>query len=316
MNTTARARTLRRSPRATALIVAAAIFGTGLLLAGCGGASPTSTAASPSSAQPIGGLGAEGAPAAPTAAAGAGRSAAVQAIRLAPSSQSIIYTASLSVQAKDVTGAARRAVAIVNAAGGYTSSEQESLKPGNHALAVVSLQLKIPVGQYSAALGQLSALGTQTSLSQQAQDVTQQVADVSSRVTSAQAAITQLRALLRRAGSVSSLLGVQDQINGEESSLEALLAQQRALAHETTFATVSLRLVSHHPKAVKGKKKEHGFVAGLSAGWHALRLLVSGLLTGLGAALPFALIAALAGGIAYGGRRRVIRRRSGPTAAQ
>ena len=315
MNTTARARALRRAPRAATLIIAAALSGTGLLLAGCGGGASTASSAG-TAHRSVNGFGAQAAPAQAVpspAARDAGVPTGSRATRLALSSQSIIYTASLTVQAKDVAAAARRAVAIVNAAGGYTSNEHESLRPGKHALAVVSLQLKFPVAQYRAALGQLSALGTQTSLNTQAQDVTQQVADVSSRVTSAQAAITQLRALLRRAGSVSSLLGVQDQINAEESSLESLLAQQRALAHETTFATVSLLLVSHHPKVVKGKK--HGFLAGLSAGWHALRLVVSGLLTGLGAALPFALIAALVGGIAYGSRR-LIRRRSRPTAAQ
>ena len=76
--------------------------------------------------------------------------------------------------------------------------------------------------------------------------MTQQVADVTSRVASAQAAIAQLRALLRQAGSVSALLDVQEQINSQESDLEALQAQQRALARATTFATVSLLLVSHH----------------------------------------------------------------------
>jgi Domain of unknown function (DUF4349) len=316
MNATARARTLRRPLRATTLIIAAAISGTGLLLAGCSNGAPGAASSHPAQRSFAG----EAAPAAPTAGAGAGARAglpaATQATLLVPNSQSLIKTASLTVQAKDVSRAARQAVTIAQAAGGYTANEQESLKPGNHALAVVSLQLKIPVAQYDAALGQLSALGTPTSLTRQAQDVTQQVADVSSRVTSAQVAITQLRALLRRAGSVTSLLGVQDQINAEESSLEALIAQQQALAHETTFGTISLQLVGHHPKAVKAKKKKHGFVAGLSAGWHALRLVVSGLLTGLGAALPFALIAALGGGIAYGGRRRVLRRRSRPTAAQ
>jgi Domain of unknown function (DUF4349) len=134
-------------------------------------------------------------------------------------------------------------------------------------------------------------------------------------VASAKAAITQLRALLRRAGSVSGLLGVQDQINAEESQLEALQAEQRALGHETTYATVSLRLVSKHAPSVVAKRGSHGFLAGFSAGWRALRVATSWLLTAAGTVLPFALIAALAGGIALGGRRRVLRRRTGPTTA-
>jgi Domain of unknown function (DUF4349) len=322
MNTTARARVFRRPPHAaTTLIIAAAIWSTGLLLAGCSGPPTAARSAVGGSAAhaAAGSFGTNGTAAAPapSAAAIAGQPAASQATRLLLSSQSLIQTASMTVRANDVATAAAKAVAIAQASGGYTANEQESLTRGRHASAVVSLQLKIPAAQFSAALSQLSALGAQTAFSQQAQDVTQQVADVGSRVTSAQAAIAQLRALLRRAGSIPSLLGVQDQINAEESSLEELLAQQRTLSRQTTFATVSLLLVSHHPKVVKARKKaHHGFVAGLSAGWRVLRLVVSALLTGLGAALPFALIAGLAGGIMYGGRRRALRRRSRPTAAQ
>ena len=110
------------------------------------------------------------------------------------------------------------------------------------------MQLKIPVASYPATLGQLaSRLGTQLSLQQQAQDVTQQVADVNSQVTSDEAAIAQLRALLSHAGSVGDLLSVQNQINDEESSLESMQAQQRALSHETSYATVTLTLLG--PKA-------------------------------------------------------------------
>ena len=63
--------------------------------------------------------------------------------------------------------------------------------------------------------------------------MTQQVADVSSLVSSQQAAISALRGLLRHAANVGQLLQVQQQISADESSLESLQAQQRALDHET-----------------------------------------------------------------------------------
>ena len=319
MNITARAHALG-SLRAITVLFAAAIGGTGLLLAGCSQGSPASSASS-------GGFTTSAAPAsaAKPAASGAGRSpasgaagGAAQAASLTLASPSIIYTASLTVQAANVTAAASTAASTAAAAGGYVSSQQESVRPGQHAVSSASLQLKIPAAAYPATLGRLTvSLGQLTSLSRQAEDVTQQVADVGSRVASAQAAIVQLRALLSRAGSVGGLLNVQDQINAQESSLEALLAQQRALSGQTSYATVTLHLVSHHRQAVKGKRKRNGrgFIAGLSGGWRALRLAVSGLLTVLGAVLPFAVVVALACGIGYGGRRRVLRRRSGPTAA-
>jgi hypothetical protein len=136
---------------------------------------------------------------------------------------------------------------------------------------------------------------------------------VNSRVASAQAAIKQLRALLSKAGSVGELLNVQETINRQESSLEALLAQQRALAHETSYATVTAFLVAHHERAVpKPAKTSPGFLAGLRGGWHALVTVVGWLVTVLGSVLPFLIPIAVLAAIAVGGRRRLGRRKAPP----
>jgi Domain of unknown function (DUF4349) len=325
MNTASRARAFRGPLRTTTLVFAALMSGAALLLAGCSG----SPAGSPRSASAHGAVSSGAGVAAVPAPGHAGASAsspASQASQLALASQSIIYTASLTILTKNVTAAATRAIAIVIAEGGYVSSEQATINPRDPARSTVSLQLKIPVAKYAGTLSTLStALGRQTSLTQRAQDVTQQVADVSSLVSSAQAAITQLQALLKQAGSISALLTVQQQISTQESSLEALQAQQRALARETSYATVSMTLLSPHQAHAKKKARKttrrRGFVAGFAAGWRGLRLIGSGILTGLGAALPFSVLAAVLAAAGYAGRRhlrrlrRWARRGTRPTAA-
>jgi hypothetical protein len=230
-----------------------------------------------------------------------------------PAGQAIVYTASLTVRADDVRAAAARAAQLASSAGGYVSSETARFSHRHPADGTISIQLKIPVAGYQATLAALSArLGTRISLSQRAQDVTQTVADVTSRVASAQAAIAQLRLLLGRAGSVSSLLMVQDQINAQESDLEALQSQQRALAHETTYGTVSVLLMSQvPPPATRPVKIAGGFTAGLAAGWRALRELTSWLLTGVGALLPFLALVIAAAYASYRGWRWLARHRSG-----
>jgi hypothetical protein len=292
MNTSLRARGFRGPLRTTTLTCAGLMSGAALLLSGCSQGSAAGSA----------GLAASGRAAAPSAAS-SGSASASQAARLALSGQNIIYTANLTVRAKNVTSAANRAASIVTAAGGYVSGEQSSVDPADRTRSTVSLQLKIPVAVYPATLHTLSAvLGTQTSLARRAQDVTERVADVTSRVTSAQDAITQLQALLKRAGSVSGLLSVQEQINTEESGLEALQAQQRALARETSYATVSVTLMSQH-RTTAAERKSHGFLAGLGAGWRGLRLALSWLLTVLGAVLPFAVVAIAVTAAGYTARR-------------
>ena len=294
----------------------ALLAGACLLAAGCsaGGSSSTSSGmAQPRAA--AGGSAAHGLAAsgpavngsAASGPAGPGTSLTVQ-----PAASSIIYTASVTVRATNLTRAASQATQLARAAGGYVSSENTALNRAHPDRSTISLQLKIPASAYPATLGALSSqLGTRLAMSQHALDVTQTVADVTSRVTSAQAAISQLRALLRHAGSVSSLLTVQNQINDQESSLESLLAQQRALTHETSFATVTMLLVAsphagHHAR----HQAAGGFVSGLKAGWHGLVRAVSVVLTGAGAALPFAVLAAVLAYPAYRTRRWYLHRRS------
>src|SRR5580704_13458934 len=216
------------------LTIGSVLLGGGMFLAGCSAAS--SNSANSGSASSSGAKAASGqagpAPAltpAGSAAAGSTPGGTGTTALLAPAS-SIIYTAQLTVRADNVSSAADQAAQIAEDVGGYVSSETASADPDHPSEATASVQLKIPVASYRVTLGQLtSRLGTQLSLQQQAQDVTQQVADVNSQVTSDEAAIAQLRALLSHAGSVGDLLSVQNQINDEESSLESMQAQQRAL---------------------------------------------------------------------------------------
>jgi len=304
-----------------ALAIGSAVLGGGMFLAGCSGSSSSSSSASGTSARSA--AGSEALPATAAAAGVAGQNAAGgqpgstgTTARLAPAGD-IIYTAQLTIRAPSVSSATTRAAQIAAGAGGYVSDETTSANPDHPAESTASVQLKIPVASYPATLSQLSTgLGTQLALRQQTQDVTQQVADVNSQVTSDQAAIAALRALLSHAGSVSGLLSVQNQINAEETSLESMLAQQRALSHETSYATVTLTILGPKAKPVVHRPKAPPSLAGgLGAGWHALRVTVSWTLAILGAVAPFAVVAALAALLIYGGRRWVIHRRPKTPAA-
>lgn len=309
----------RRTIRRKAVIGTGAALGACacLLLAACSGGSPSASTASGVSA---------GAPASSERMAlpGAAPNHAAPSMQAsltklpAPAGQSIIYTASLTVRASDVRAAAAHAAQLATAAGGYVATETTLLDHAHPARATVRIQLKIPVAAYQPTLAALaSRLGTRLSESQRAQDVTLTVADVSSRVASAQAAIAQLRHLLARAGSVSSLLMVQDQINTEQANLEALQSQQRALAHETTYGTVSVLLVSRQPPpAARPVKLAGGFTGGLAAGWHALRQVTSWLLTAFGALLPFSVFVIVAAFLVFRGRRWLARRKAGPAPAE
>jgi hypothetical protein len=301
----------------TAVSWAALLTGAGLLIGGCSAASSgggASAAAAPKAAVAphralafAGGTTTHGqAISGPATATGA---------RLLPISRAMIMTASLTVRVPSARQASAAAMSYVTGIGGYTAGEQAQLSPAARQRQTVSITLKVPQVVYGQALSHLSRLGRATSLQQQSTDVTQQVADVTSRVTSQQDAIAQLRALLKRAGSVSGLLDVQRQIASDESSLEALQAEQRALDRETSYATISLLLLGPQPHAVRHHHHHAspgGFVGGLTTGWHGLRHATTWVLTALGALLPFAAALAVIGVAGLIIWRRVARRRTAP----
>lgn len=286
-------RAFSRVRAAASAVLAACVC---VIIAGCAGGG--SSAASGTSAAAGAGVPAS----LPRAAAQAPHSlpAGQQLASLLRGSQSIIWTATVTLRSRDVSSAAALAGQLATAHLGYVASESTDINPGHPGRSTVDLTLKVPVSAFQATLTALSSgrFGTQLSLTRRAQDVTQAVADIGSRVASARAAIAQLRALLAKAGSVGDLLDVQDQIDQEESSLEALQAQQRALSGQVAYATVSVLLegkaVVHH------RKPATGFLAGLAAGWRAFMQVVAWLLTGLGAALPFLIVAVIA---CFGGYR-------------
>lgn len=317
--------------RITAVSWAVLLTGTGLFIAACGAASSSGSASvsSGSGAEPAPAAGAANgntahraalsarAPAKEAFSGALGSKTTVTGAKLAPISQSIIMTANLTVRVTNAGRQAAAAMSYVTGAGGYTAGEQAQLSPSPQQRQSVSMTLKVPQADYGTALNHLSGLGKPLSLQQQSVDVTQQVADVASRVTSEQDAIVQLRGLLKRTANVTGLLEVQQQISSDESSLEALQAQQRALDRETSYATISLLLLGPKPHAATDHHhhaREGGFLGGLKSGWHGLGHATTWVLTVLGAVLPFLVALVILGAVGYLLWRRFGRRRAAPAA--
>lgn len=275
--------------------LAAALAGLAILLAGCGGGDEST----------MGGAG-DVAPAAPEAApqpaAEADRSVArdgaaepgrpepgqAETVKITREERSIIYVADMTVRVKDITTAADKAKQIVNGAGGHLAAEESSSYGQENGSA--TLTFKIPPSAYPGVLDRLSKeLGTRESLRQSTEDVTEQVADVESRLASARSALESLRALLKKANTIGEVLEVEREIANREAELESLQARQKALAAQTSMATLTLRLIG--PLApVPEPEEPGGFLDGLEAGWEALVATVRVALVVLGALLPWLLV--------------------------
>ncbi|GAA3025091.1 DUF4349 domain-containing protein [Streptosporangium longisporum] len=283
----------RYGPRA-----AVALAGLALLVTACGGGAMTSSdAVAPAAPAAGSGSGSDGGSEAgsarrqapgETAAKVESRDEAAKPgqVEVVPQDRAIVYTAEMTVRAKDVTAAADTARRVVTAAGGYLAMERSDSRSEGEGSA--TLVFKIPPGNYPGTLDRLGReLGTRESLTQNTEDVTEEVADVESRLKSARAALESLRTLLKRANTIGEVLQVERELSDRESELESLQARQKSLAAQTSVATLTLNLVG--PAAVVKQEEEEpsGFLEGLRKGWSAFVTAVKVGLTLLGVLLPW-----------------------------
>lgn len=225
-----------------------------------------------------------------------------------------IRTAQLTVtvsDAKAVNARADGAVDLAERVGGEVESDDRS--SGRYATA--TLRLRVPPAELESALRTLSSFGKPASREASSRDVTGQVADVKSRVESAQRAIARLRVLYDGAARVSDVIAIEQELSTREADLESLQAQQRALAGQTSLATITLVLRASPAAAKPVADDRSGFLGGLSRGWDAFTSFFAGLATGVGAVLPFLALLAVLGLVLRAAVARIRRRRPAPQPA-
>ncbi|MBF8190150.1 DUF4349 domain-containing protein [Nonomuraea sp. K274] len=243
----------------------------------------------------------------------AGQAGIVSDVKVTQQDRQVIYTGRTTVRAEQVTAAAAQAKEIATAAGGYLAKEESDAASGTRESA--TLEFKIPPAKYAEVLGRFGKeLGKQISVNQSTQDVTLQMADVESRLKSAQQALDSLRTLLKRADTIGQVLDVEREISTREADLESLQAQQKELSTQVSMATLTLRLVGPAAAVEEPEEEAAGFLGGLRAGWRALVSFAKVLLTVVGAAVPWLIVALPLLALAiYLVRRARTRRPTAPT---
>ncbi|WP_328991762.1 DUF4349 domain-containing protein [Kribbella sp. NBC_01245] len=208
--------------------------------------------------------------------------------------RSIVRTGFLTIEAGEITPAREKVAAIVAGQRGMIASEHGGFDPDSKA-GTAQLVVRVPSSAYDATVRRLTAeVGKVKEVRQESTDVTEQVVDVESRISTQRAALNRMRTLLTKANTIGEIVSVEAELTRRESDLEALLAKQKALEGQTELATITVTLV--RPGEVPPENKDdRGFLAGLSKGWNAFTTTVSGLLTAVGAVLPFVATVALIG---------------------
>jgi len=225
----------------------------------------------------------------------------------------LVRTASLQVQVDDVEARAAQARQIAVAAGGMVVSENSSAVPGNDGSidkqgSRSSMTLAVPSDTLDRVMDDLGKLGTIVQRASSARDVTSTYVDTQSRIATMKAGLDQLRALLGKATDLNQIVSLETEISRRQADLDSLQAQLNALDKKVAMSTVTATLVTA-ANVVVPVEDGNGFIGGLRAGWKAFLGASSGLLTVVGAILPFlVLLALLAAPVFWWQRRRRTRR--------
>ena len=188
----------------------------------------------------------------------------------AASSEKIISTGTLrlTVTTSGLGRTVTKLAAIATGLGGYVTESNVALAGRSRGGTIV---INIPATDFQKAIRDAEALGTVKHLGTTANDVTGQVADLGAQLGALSAARTQLEALLAKAGTIPALLSVENEITSTQSQIQQLQAQQRVLASEISYSSLS---VSIAPPAKQATPPRSGF----SKAWHdAITHFVNGL---------------------------------------
>ena len=175
-------------------------------------------------------MGMDRAMAEPAAAKAAGVNGLTSGSFDAPEGQKMAYTATLTVQVRNVRNALMQARELVMKAGGYVKQLNDT-----------SAVLAVPVAEAEKVLNKLTTLGIVSSLQISGENVTMQVADIGVRMENLEKSRQRLLTLLEKAGKVEEMVKVEEALTRVTTQLEQLQSQSKLLASRIDYVTMTLR---------------------------------------------------------------------------
>ena len=308
----------RRTPsaRAALAVVTAACAVT---LAGCSGGSTSSVAggyAATSSAS----AGDVAQDAASAAVDPAKRGTTVAPVAVAVEDQKLARNATLSLKVRSINEAVDKVRAINATASGYILTENvgsyrdgggEGVTPDTYA----AISISVPTDKLDATLDELQKIGQVLDRRSETENVTAEFVDTRARVESMKRSVARIQDLMDSTKDMEQLVRLERELSSRQTELEAVEARMQQLDRETSRSPVTINLTTQEELVEGLSSPKEGFLGGLAAGWKAFVGSLVGLMTVIGALLPFALFAGLVAWPLWLLIRRLLRERRTPTAS-
>lgn len=308
----------RRTPSMRAALALAAC---GLALAGCSGGSTSSVAGgyAATSSAAEGGAADVAQDAAPAASESVKRGATVAPVAVAVEDQKLARNATLSLKVRSINEAVDKVRAINATASGYILTENvgsyrdgggEGVTPDTYA----AISISVPTDKLDATLDELQKIGQVLDRRSETENVTAEFVDTRARVESMKRSVARIQDLMDSTKDMEQLVRLERELSSRQTELEAVEARLQQLDRETSRSPVTINLTTQEELVEGLSSPKEGFLGGLAAGWKAFVGSLVGLMTVIGALLPFALFAGLVAWPLWLLIRRLLRERRTPTA--
>jgi len=216
--------------------------------------------------------------------------------------RAVVTTGDLDLVSSDPIAASHAISAVVTGVGGHIQSLSEQPK----GQASADLTVRIPSAVFDSTLTAIEQHGRTRSVSVHSTDVTSQVTDYGVRIANLRTSIARLQVLLARATDTAALVDIESSLTTRQTDLEQLLAQQKDLADQVSYATLGITVES--PALVRSTGPGT-FVDGFLAGLAALGRTLATLAVIVGVLLPWVVVAGLLALVGWWAVREVRRRR-------
>ncbi|MCU1472934.1 DUF4349 domain-containing protein [Amnibacterium sp.] len=223
-------------------------------------------------------------------------------------SRAVVTTGTLDLIATDPVATADSVATVVAGSGGRIQARDEH--PTRPASA--DLTVRIPSSVFDSTLTAIEHRAKSVrSVSIHASDVTSQVTDYAVRIANLRTSITRLQTLLARASDTAALVEIESSLTTRQTDLEELLAQQKDLTDQVSYATLAITLES---PAIAHPGSPSTFISGLVAGVTALLRTAGAIAVLLGVLLPWVLTLGALAAVGWW-VLRLVRRRARASAA-
>ncbi len=192
--------------------------------------------------------------------------------------RSIIRTATMETEVKDLKNFSSSARTLIRQLGGYVAAEEFAIDDYRKN---ATITLKVPVQKFEEAVNKLTEHSVAVhKVSISSKDVSAEIVDIKARLEVRSATRDRYIQLMKGARNVEDLLKVQSEVNSIQEEIESGKSRANYLANASAMSTINITCYQVlKPAPIEEEKSENRIMNAFLTGWSIMSSVLLGLLS-------------------------------------